>query len=131
MLHTRGFTILEVSIALAILVTALAATWSVVFQANRHQRALWEEWTAHELAVSALEDAGGTGVVAFTPPDGRPFEFRELACEPLSGLRMVLHVRPTPERRDLCDLQVVVSWQPQGGGTERKLERTARRRLPR
>src|SRR5438105_517514 len=56
-LRQRGFTLLELSVALAILLTTLIATWSVIGGARRNERAMWDELLAAELAASALEQA--------------------------------------------------------------------------
>ena len=137
-MRRRGFTILEVSIALALLVTALVAAWAAVAGANRNQRRFWDELAAAELAASVLEEAFAADRCEPTPPEGRPAAVAALPGQAAPVLppemQAVLHVRPAAGREELLELRVKVTWRAANASAgeglatmERALTRRARR----
>ncbi len=134
----RGFTLLELTIAFAVLVTGIVGAWGAAFAAQRHQRLLWDELAAQELAVSALETAFADGDLKPTPPAGRPVTF------PASGIagtapnllefQVLLHVALVPENNALYEIRAIVTWAhplASPGLDPRRLERSLRRRVKR
>ena len=133
-----GFTILEVCIALALLVTALVAAWAAVAGANRNQRRFWDELAAAELAAAVLEEAFAAERCEPTPPEGRLVAVAALPAQaaPLlpPEMQAVLYVRPATQREDLLELRVRVTWRAANASAgeglaslERALTRRARR----
>lgn len=138
MRRSWGFTLLEVGIAFSVLVTALVGAWGFVFTAERHQRVLWDELVAGELAASALEEAFAEPSLTPTPSEGKLVTpWKGNGPEPLvllPGLQMVLHLTPVPKEEALVDMRVSVTWQREGAGAVEvpcSIERTARRRIRR
>jgi type II secretory pathway pseudopilin PulG len=137
-MRCRGFTILEVCIALALLVTALVAAWAAVAGANRNQRRFWDELAAAELATSVLEEAFTAERCEPTPPEGRPVAVaaspRQAAPLLPPEMQAVLHVQPVAGREDLLELRAKVTWRPANatvGELPSTLERTVTRRARR
>lgn len=108
--NRRGFTLLEVSIAAAILVITVAGAWAMSRTANVSQQFLWEEWIAHELAISILENACAEGLVR--PEPNRSCSIKQGHsgyAEALGDLEATLHIEPA-NSDDLVELRAEVSW---------------------
>ena len=125
--RARGFTLLEVIIALALLVTVIIASWSLLCSGQRNERFLWDEFAASELALSSLERATSADVLELTPNDGRPLV--DALNPQLPELKVTLYVTPVAERKDLRDVRVTVAWTDNSTHIQRTLERAARKRV--
>ncbi len=126
MQRANGYTLLEVIIALGLLVTVLAASWSLLRSGQRNERFLWDEFTASELALSNLERAIAADVLELTPSDGRVID----TLNPqLPELKITLFVTSSAERKDLRDIRVTVAWTDNSTHATRTLERAARKRV--
>jgi hypothetical protein len=118
---------LELSIALALLVVAMMAAWSVIGGARRNERMLWDELTANELATSVLEQTYAGDPPELTPSDGRVVSAPKSATPILPELKITLFVTAVAGRDDLCEVKAHVSWQAEpsaGGPRERVVERS-------
>ena len=126
MRDAKGFTLLEVIIALGLLVTVLAASWSLLRSGQRNERFLWDEFAASELALSSLERATAADVLELTPNEGRALEARN---PQLPELKVTLFLTPVAGRADLRDVRVSVAWTDNSTHEPRTLERAARKRV--
>ena len=122
----RGFTLLETTVALGVLFTALIAAWSVVGGARRSERALWDEFAANELATSLLERVYADGNLQPTKPEGAPVALP--SPEPLPGAKATLFVAPASDRADMVEIKAVVQWTGEVNAQPCSVERTIRRR---
>ena len=129
-----GFTLLEVCIAIALLITAILGGWSLVAKANAHQQFLWDEWIAHELAASALETTTAEKELPLTPPQGRVFDFTTAQKYPLPPeTKIVLYVESVPDSKVMLELRAVVTWRTAFGmaaGQRGEAEHSIRVRRP-
>lgn len=126
--RARGFTLLEVVIALTLLVTVLAASWTLLGSAQRNEHVLWDEFTANELAISQLERVCARRTLETTPVNGQVLNV-EPGESQLPELKMTLFVANAPNTALLADVRVVVAWQDSSTHTPRSLERSTRRRV--
>ncbi|HYG77485.1 MAG TPA: hypothetical protein VEK08_20930 [Planctomycetota bacterium] len=130
----RGFTLLEMGIALGVLLTALIAASVLIHAAGRHQRLVWQDAIAAELATSTLEKALADPDLQPTPVAGKAITIqppgRANSSEVLPGVRAVLHVTALAGRTDLLHIRAVVSWTcaDSGESTDRSVERISLRR---
>jgi type II secretory pathway pseudopilin PulG len=131
-LRAGGYTLIELGVALAILMTVLLASWSVIGGARRNERALWDELVASQLATSVLERACAEEKLNATPSEGCSVDFSSLhGTQILPELKVTLFVSGTGDQDDLCDLKAVVTWQSEPSAGEpitRRLEQTIRTR---
>lgn len=128
--HSRGFTLIEVTIALTLLVTVLAASWTLLSGAQRNERMLWDEFSANELAVSQLERATSSRTLEITPVAGSPVEIAD-ANPDLPQVTMTQFVTAVDERPELVDVRVLIAWNDAATHSSRSLERTMRMRISR
>ena len=121
---TRGFTLLEVVIALTLLVTVLAASWTLLSSAQRNEHFMWDEFAA----VSQLERVCAREKLDATPTSGSALS-ADLHDSKLPELTVTLFVTAAADRADLQDVRVAVAWLDASTHAPRSLERTARRRV--
>jgi prepilin-type N-terminal cleavage/methylation domain-containing protein len=130
-MRTRGFTLLEVSIAFGLLAIAIMMTSLLVSGLERHQRALWEDAIAESLAVSTLEKTIAEAKLDPTLAEGREIlvEKAPSGVQILPDVKSVLFIHSIPEEKGIVELQVQVSWtfsELVPNGQTRTLTRTLR-----
>jgi prepilin-type N-terminal cleavage/methylation domain-containing protein len=127
----RGFTLVETTVALALLVICCGGAWLVLGSANHSQRVLWDDLVASELAVSALEQVLSRDSLALTPPAGRAIELQPAGKpEALPNLSVTLHVTAVADQPEMREVRAVVEWRENARAPAQKIERTLRRRNP-
>jgi prepilin-type N-terminal cleavage/methylation domain-containing protein len=128
--RAHGFTLIEVTIALTLLVTVLAASWTVLSGAQRNERLLWDEFLASELAVSQLERTTAAKSCVLTPPAGTVLEISD-AHPDLADLKVTLIATAVDQRSDLVEIRVIVAWTEATMHATSSLERSTRMRTSR
>ena len=103
-----GWTLIELCVALAILISAVVGVWSMIASSRRTAEQLWGELAAQELAVSLVERAIASGALEPTPPEGRRITL-EGPDRPTG--HALLHIRACPNRPELLEVRAVVLWQ--------------------
>lgn len=119
----RGFTLIEISVALAILAIVLTASASYIQHLRANDAQQWDEFCAHELAVSVLQE------IRASPPEVGESDFKlagpasEKLSTTLPDAKIRVHVTPAGEKAELLEARVVVTWAPSlGRGSERRAE---------
>jgi prepilin-type N-terminal cleavage/methylation domain-containing protein len=114
----RGFTLIELSLACAILTIAFLGAWAFVSNAQRHQRMLWEELVAHELAVAVVEREWARSSLAPTPAEGRSVH---VEGTDLADVQAVLHILTVPGSKGTLAVKAIVTWRREGRSRQKKV----------
>jgi len=129
MKRNGGFTLIEIIMALALLAIVLSASTSYIQQSRADDASHWEEFCAHELALSVLHELRSS---APTPGEETEFKLSGPASEhlatTLADSKIHIRVIPAAGNPSLKEARVVVSWMPSisRGSTRRAtLERRA------
>jgi prepilin-type N-terminal cleavage/methylation domain-containing protein len=129
----RGFTLIEVSFALAMLTIVVGAAFMIAHVSNRHQSITWDELVAGEYANSLIEHILSENICMPTQPSGRSVDemFNEKDSK-LFQLAAVLNVTHAINNPEFVDVRVTITWRRTESpleGQVMRVERSVRRRV--
>lgn len=128
MKNARGITLIETAVALVLLTIAIATSASYSQSFRLQDSALWDEFCAHELALSVLEELR-TKPPAVTPETEIVYQLsgplNEKLSTTLGDIKVNVRVLPVEGEPTLVEVRVQVSWVPtiQRGDRRATIER--------
>lgn len=128
MRKARGITLIETAVALVLLTIAIGASVSYSQTFRLQDSVLWDEFCAHELAVSVLEELRAkpptvTTAAGITYRPAGPLS--EKMSTTLSEAKVILRALPVENEPTLLEVRVEITWTPtiQRGGRRASIER--------
>lgn len=115
--QTRGFTLLEVMIALVILTFAMMAVLSMVLQGTSDQQAAREQQTAREAAMARIEQIKSGAFTSVPSFNNQTFVVEGLSDQAQSDRKARGSVAIDSSNPRLYDILVTVSWKGRKGAS--------------
>ncbi len=117
-----GFTVLEITLALGVLLLAMVLVTQVGFQSMRDRARNAARHQAEELAANVLEMARACPWEALTPEWAAAQRLPESGAEHLTDGRLTVRVAPEAGRPHLKRVTITVSWTQDGNKPARPVE---------
>ena len=120
--HSAAFTVLEITLALGVLLVAMALVAQVGFASMRGRARNAARHQAEELAANVLEAARACPWEALTPEWAAAQRLPESGAERLVDGRLAVRVAPETGRPLLKRVTVTISWKQDGDKPARPVE---------
>jgi len=117
-----GFTVLEITLALGVLLVAMVLVAQVGFQSMRDRSRNAARHQAEELAANVLEEARACSWDALTPEWAAGQRLPESGAERLVDGRLTVRVAPEADRPHLKRVTVTIAWTQDGNKPARPVE---------